>query len=110
MTPPPFGKLTALFHAAILAVCLAFGTARAFSEEHMPGDDRVNDALKRAGQYLMSCQDAATGAIHNKLRNETTMTSLAILAFGAMGHQPGDPSPEGQAMKRALEFVLRPGN
>ena len=105
-----FGKLAIRFAVAILAVCIAFAPARAFSEEHMPGDDLVNDALKRAGQYLMSCQDATTGAIHNKLRNETTMTSLAILAFGAMGHQPGDPSAEGKSMKRALEFVLRPAN
>jgi len=103
-------RLSARLQAAVLAVCMAFASARAFSEEQIPGDDRVNDALKLAGQYLMSSQDPATGAIHNKLRNETTMTSLAILAFRAMGHKPADPTPEGQAMKRALEYVLRPAN
>jgi hypothetical protein len=76
------------------------------------GEDsaRVNEAFKRAAQFLITCQDPATGAIHNRLRNETTMTSLAILSFAAMGHQPADPTPEGRAMKRALEFVLHPEN
>ena len=71
---------------------------------------RVNEAFKRAGQFLITCQDPATGAIHNRLRNETTMTSLAILSFAAMGHQPADPTPEGRSMKRALDFVLLPEN
>ena len=71
---------------------------------------RVNDAFKRAAQFLITCQDPATGAIHNRLRNETTMTSLAILSFAAMGHQPADPTPEGRSMKRAIDFVLLPEN
>ena len=95
--------------AAMLACCVAFGTTRAFSQDQV-GDERVNDAFKRASQFLMSCQEPTTGAIHNRLRNETAMTSLALLAFAAMGHQPADPTPEGQAMKRALDFVLRAEN
>lgn len=72
--------------------------------------DRANESLKKAAAYLVSVQDPQTGAIHNKNRAETTMTSLAVLALGAMGHQPGDVTPEGQAMKRALDFVLKPEN
>jgi hypothetical protein len=67
---------------------------------------RVDEALKKATQYLLSQQDAATGAIHNKMRNETAMTSLSLLALGSLGHQPSDPSPEGLAMKKALGYVL----
>jgi hypothetical protein len=70
---------------------------------------RVDDALGRAAEYLLLQQDPATGAIHNKMRNETAMTALSVLALGAMGHQPSDPSRQGIAMKRALSYVLSPG-
>ena len=61
----------------------------------------------RATQYLLQQQDEA-GAISNKMRNETAMTSLSILALASVGHQAGDPSPEGQAMKKALAYVTGP--
>lgn len=73
-------------------------------------NDRVNDGLHRAVQYLLSQQDPATGGIHNKMRNETAMTALSILALGSCGHQPGDATPEGKAMRRALDYVLAADN
>ncbi len=85
--------------AAIAGLCLASPAL---------GDDKVDAALLRATSYLLSQQDAATGSVSNKARNETAMTSLSILALGALGHQPGDPTPEGQAMRKALGFILRP--
>jgi hypothetical protein len=80
----------------------------AFSPAAEPTFDRIDDSLHRAALYLLSQQDGETGAIHNKMRNETAMTSLSILALGSLGHQPADPTPEGRAMKRALEFILKP--
>jgi hypothetical protein len=71
-------------------------------------DEKINEALRRGAQYLLGTQDPATGGIHNKLRNETAMTSLAILALGSLGHQPSDPTPEGMAMKKGLAFILQP--
>jgi len=70
-------------------------------------NEKVNASLRIAVQYLLSEQDPVTGGIHNKMRNEVAMTSLAILALGACGHQPSDVTPEGKAMKRALDFVLQ---
>ena len=70
--------------------------------------DRVDEALLRATQYLLQQQDES-GAISNKMRNETAMTSLSILALASLGHQAGDASPEGQAMKKALAYVLSSG-
>ncbi len=90
-----------------LAMAIAFTTMMCGLRAQEAEDSaRVNEAFKRAGQFLITCQDPANGAIHNRLRNETTMTSLAILSFAAMGHQPSDPTPEGGSMKRALDFVL----
>ncbi len=88
--------------AAVVGLSLAlFSPARA-------EDEKVNDALRRGAQYLVSTQDDRTGGIHNNSRNETAMTSLSILALASLGHQPTDPSPQGQAMKKALAYVLRP--
>lgn len=96
---------------ACLVAALIFTTAiRPATAQEEADSARVNEAFKRAGQFLITCQDPATGAIHNRLRNETTMTALAILSFAAMGHQPSDPTPEGRSMKRALDFVLLPEN
>jgi hypothetical protein len=69
----------------------------------------VDAALHRAAQYLISQQDPATGYIRDKGRdkNETTMTSLAILALTSLGHQPADATTEGTALRKALSFVLR---
>lgn len=71
-------------------------------------DEKIDDSLKRATKYLLETQDPATGAIHNRMRNENAMTSMAILALASQGHLPADPSPEGVAMRKALAFVLRP--
>jgi hypothetical protein len=71
-------------------------------------ESKVDEALKRATKYLLETQDAATGAIHNRMRNENAMTSLAVLALAAQGHLPADPTPEGTAMRKALAYVLRP--
>lgn len=90
-------------------VALALGAAFATTPFTARGDnEKVNEALRRGAQYLLSQQDLKTGGIHNRERNETAMTSLSVLALASLGHQPSDPTPEGKAMKRALEFVLQP--
>ena len=92
-----------------LGVSLGFATLALLAAlPAMAQDEKVNEALKRGGRYLVAQQDPATGGIHNKMRNETAMTALATLALGSLGHQPGDPAPEGEAMKKALAFVLKP--
>ena len=72
--------------------------------------DQTDDALVRATQFLLGQQDE-TGAIWEKkphMRIQTAATSLSILALTSLGHQAGDATPEGQALKRALAYVLRP--
>ena len=85
----------------IIAALVAFASS-------LRAEDKVDEALVRASQYLLSVQDPASGGIHNKMRHETAMTSLALLALASCGHQPSDPTPEGTAMKQALAYVLRP--
>ena len=76
--------------------------------------DAVDRALERAVAYLIG-QQSDDGAIvdGNRSRrgrsiatNSTAMTSLAIMAIASLGHQPGDPTPEGTALGKALDCVL----
>jgi len=67
--------------------------------------DRTDIALDKAIAYLIS-QQRDDGAVCDK-QNDTTMTSLAIMAMAGVGIQPADPTPEGRAMQNALAFVLR---
>jgi hypothetical protein len=72
----------------------------------------VDDALGRATTFLISQQDPK-GAIWEQkahLRNQTAMTSLSVLALCSMGHQPGDPTPAGEAVRKGLAYVLLPEN
>ncbi len=77
--------------------------------------DRVDAAIQRGIDYLIAEQFSRgrwAGAIndgqdHNNL---VAMTSLSIMAMAAVGHQPSDPTPQGKAMKAALDFVLKPEN
>ncbi len=67
--------------------------------------NEVDIAIGKAIAFLLT-QQKDNGAIHDK-SYDTTMTSLAIMAMASVGVQPGDPGPEGQAMQKALEFVLQ---
>ncbi len=69
--------------------------------------DRVDQAIGRAVDFLAGAQDR-DGIISERGNNQTAMTSLAVMAMAAVGHQPTDEGKHGQAMKRALQFVLRP--
>jgi hypothetical protein len=72
----------------------------------------VDEALARATKYLLSSQDIRGAIWENRMhmRNQTAMTSLSILSLCAMGHQPGDPTPQGQAVRKGLAYVLLPEN
>ena len=79
------------------------------------GQDHIDRAIERAIKYLISEQydrGDVRGAINEgqKRQNMIAMTSLAIMAMAAVGHQPSDPTPEGKAMHQALEFVLKSSN
>jgi hypothetical protein len=95
---------SAPFAAALCALAVLFAALPARAQ-------KVDDALVHATGFILGQQDA-DGAIWEKeqrdhMRNQTAMSSLSILALAAMGHQPGDETPEGQAMRKALAYVLR---
>ena len=64
--------------------------------------DRVDVAVERAIKYLLTRQNA-DGSISDR-KNDIAMTSLAIMAMAATGNQPIYPTPQGKAMRRAIEY------
>ena len=67
-------------------------------------DDDVDFAIRNAVDYLVSRQKGDGRIADNS--NDTTMTSLAILAMCSAGHVPTDDTREGETLRKALEFVL----
>lgn len=67
----------------------------------------VERAAQRGAEYLLN-QQHQDGAIVENNRYKTTMTSLAIMALCAVGHQPADQTREGEALRKALGYVLHP--
>ena len=73
--------------------------------------DRVDIATDKAAEYLLKSQERS-GAFNDpnarqSARNGYAMTALGIMALASIGHQPVDPSPQGRAIKKALDFILR---
>lgn len=103
-------RLAATFAMMIFAgnpVCMAQDQAAASSTSAQLSPfqkDEVDSAADKAIQFLTR-QQKDNGSIYDK-GHDTTMTSLAIMAMASVGTQPSDPGPKGQAMKRALDFVL----
>ena len=94
----------------LCAVLLIPQTATPAQDSSDPGKiefqkDDVDESVDRAIGYLIS-QQRDDGAIIDK-GHDTTMTALSIMAMASVGVQPADNSPEGEAMQRALAFVLR---
>jgi hypothetical protein len=71
--------------------------------------EKVDDHLDLAIKFLRS-QQRADGSINDNDFARLAMTSLSIMAMLSVGHLPTDKTPEGESIRRALTFVLRPEN
>ena len=94
-----------------LAGAMSLAEEKELSQEELSAiyeSSDVDEAIERSIQYLLTKQDT-DGAFRVKpreCRHDAAMTSLAMLAFAAAGHQPVDATEEGRAQLKALEFML----
>jgi hypothetical protein len=65
---------------------------------------QVDSSIDRALAW-MATQQAADGAFAGGSENQPAITSLAVMAFLARGHQPGK-GPYGEHLNLAIDFVL----
>jgi hypothetical protein len=68
-------------------------------------EKRIDKAVK----WLLKRQNS-DGSIADAKQRKVTMTALAVMSLGAVGHQLSDQTPEGQAMRKGMEYILRPEN
>lgn len=66
--------------------------------------DRLDQACSRALNFLTKRQ-RGDGALTDR-GHELAITSLAIMAYAAVGVEPAETSQHGRAMRNALDFVL----
>ncbi|MEQ1825824.1 MAG: prenyltransferase/squalene oxidase repeat-containing protein [Pirellula sp.] len=66
--------------------------------------DEVDRAIDLATQFLIS-QQQKNGSVFDR-GHDNAMTALAIMALASVGHQPSDPTVQGQTMKNGLGFLL----
>lgn len=99
-----FVLLIFLVHS--LAPCLQAQKTENSKETGNPFEkDQVDKDIEKAIKFIISKQKD-DGSIYDR-GNHTTMTSLALMAMAAVGHQPVNPNAEGKAMQKALDFVLQ---
>lgn len=67
--------------------------------------EEVDKAVDLAVAYLKS-QQKEDGHINDVGSNDTTMTSLSLMALASVGNQPTDHMPAGDVMRKALNYVL----
>jgi len=102
----PFQKLTCwLLVLTLSAGPLVRPVLAAKTADNDENWKQVDQSTKRAIEYILS-QQQKNGSIVDNNKHHTTMSSLAIMAMLAVGHNPADQTKEGQAMRKALEFVL----
>ncbi|MBG86030.1 MAG: hypothetical protein CMO80_03910 [Verrucomicrobiales bacterium] len=99
-----------VYYCSVIAFCLSAYSAEIRTILPIYTPDRVDVAIERGIQFLMGLQNQEGYIQDHRLgRNKaTTMTALSVMAFAAVGHQPGDRTPQGRAMSRALDYVLQP--
>jgi hypothetical protein len=90
-----------LFRILILVAVISHSAVCATAAENSP----VDDAARRGVAYLISKQDKR-GAIRETDAHETAITALSALAIAAIGNLPSDPTPGGEAVQKALAFLL----
>ncbi|MBI5774926.1 MAG: hypothetical protein HZA89_14445 [Verrucomicrobia bacterium] len=71
--------------------------------------DRVDAVVKLGATYLVRAQ-SPDGMIQEQDKRENhgvAMTALALMGLASVGHQPADKTTEGEAMRKAVAFLLR---
>ena len=71
-----------------------------------PAAPAVDAAIHRALEYLESSQRPDGAWESGGFGPATSVTSLAVMAFLAAGHVPGEPGPYRESIERGIRYVL----
>lgn len=88
---------------AIIALTLQAAPASAFQDEQ---DKEVDQSIARALRFLSEEQDRTGAWRAGRFGDSTATTSLAVMAFLAAGHVPGE-GPYGRQMNLGIRWVIQ---
>lgn len=88
----------------LFAISLLFASS-AFADERTEEEKRVDVAISRALEHIASKQLPSGAWAIDQHGESTSATSLAVMAFLAAGHVPGE-GPYDQHMQRGVRWVL----
>ena len=90
--------------STFLLACATAVPVSVRSQVTPPGEERVDEAIGRALGYLRT-QQKNDGSITDS-GNAHAMTALSVMALSAVGNQATDPTPEGETLRKALDYLL----
>lgn len=98
-----------MFLPLLLAAATALAPAAHARQDDAvtPAEQAVDAAVRQGADFLLASQ-LPDGSIAVSDRHRTAMTALATLALVAVGHQPADDSPQGAAIRDAIDYLLDP--
>jgi hypothetical protein len=98
-----------------VALCLLlFPVLLSAEEKAAPISPQLKQATEKAVKWLLTQQrhnayiadkDMGVPKDNHVPHQSGALTALAIMGLSSVGHMPGDPTPEGRASAKALEFM-----
>ncbi len=99
-------KLTTISSLCFMLILLpARGMAQDDAAKAATSPSRSDEAIKQALEYLKRTQKP-DGGWDAGFGRATSVTSLAVMAFLASGHVPGEDGPYRDAVERGVRYVL----
>ena len=97
-----------LARRVLLSLCIlpAVGRSPVFSELTEEQQRGVDASVVRALEYLSGQQEANGAWKTNSFGESTAATSLAVMAYMAAGHLPGE-GPYGQQIERGIRWLIQ---
>ncbi len=89
--------------AFLLFICL-LPMSHGQTTNSLTARDEVDHAIEQGVSFLLT-QQKKSGVIVDR-GHDNAMTAIAIMAMASVGHQPVDPTPEGEAIRNGLRFIL----
>jgi Prenyltransferase and squalene oxidase repeat len=100
-------------HSNALVLGLLLTAAGPLSAQDLPAstpatsaNPAADAAIQKALEYLKSVQEADGSWKSGGFGKATSVTSLAVMAFLAAGHVPGEPGAYRESIERGLRYVL----
>lgn len=74
-----------------------------------PKADRVDQSVARGVAFILSQQTPEGSFVDRERGNQhqTVMSALGLMSLASVGNLPTDVTPEGEAMRKAIDFLCR---